>query len=1124
MKTTDTLRFLLRVNSQWQRGDHLSSLEISPTLWRDIVSIVRAPLVEGFHSLKCDEEKTAWGALMLLAGSRAFQSLEEGPYTYERIGEELGLSDLNQKVGQTVYRWMARGLKRHWDIPLLHRNDKRQFRATMLLNSGGSEGVLEPLCQEVGRRGNWSWELIGIATIEDLLNWFDELAQERNLSKAITTMLSSDEAKQVTAERLKIIARSRQILFPYLQEGGHLQEVTARLSRDGISLVELLPFAPRVREQVLQTLIGGDSQSQEDDKFRWFVRLQPGAAQLRIQLPTRIIPRDLPPGIERVLVNVAGHPLPRPPSYRRAEESFVLQQEAVSMPVPAEAPFPLRLVVEYKEGLSIAERPFQELSWPDQDVQLFSVDTGKELRSAPAGANVVLLLGPGRTLQAPHTGLTPLHSNVLEAFLARVPETPETLTIVVDGEEREYLFGPSKCRLDASILSSPRRELRLRGAPVFQDFPHFWIPFNRGEVIWNLTHPDGSKTSGTRSFRNGRITLPIEDSACGYYKLHLSYLEREARLYFGVLPEETTFSQDFNTNGGATVKIDSPYPLQLRHEKENLFGEKELTLPANLRGPQPLWVKFDAPHLDALRWIPEIWSQSAHIRTSRNGGIYEGEDISVLRSAGGIQVFGAPGKWFELEVNNFRLQRCFDSRGEYFLPFSNLPPELLEVGDGRLYLKLRWSGGDSKELGPFVDPTQQKIKLTYEPREGRLRLRLMTGLSDSVEDLSQIKCALIPAWKPWQPASFVDTHIGSDHQTFEAYIQNSPPGPYLATLSYQGHRISGFTSFLVSGSKDFHNQFGRSEEERLSSILLNQPADQDRQERFEALKELLASPRGLHFETALLDNLVQWGPQWFALSEPFALLLTDFRLRAIGAPDDMEKTRKVLRFYEQLQWPRWAIRNEGFTSCAAEIGNASPERIRETFENLAESEAGLLIPAYFFWREELESHLSEIAPYLCPWLSISGDLKRLTHHQTELLRSTENSAWREERDLRMLGLRQALENQHILNSDRFYDLNYWVQNQYQMGKCPEFTDLLHQTQITSQLQRIEMTAVLIAIEIDAWRCGERSSLPFSLQDRLFQQSRDFMSAVPRLLDFWLNVLALRRNMSSSSCQTESSYA
>lgn len=476
MPLRSTLEKARRSNPGWAPGDPLSRLHFPDSSLRALGSALRDAIV-GCRLRGRGEDAETVGAALMFFGARTFRQ-QSTTFSYEILGQAMGLPDLPGELGGLCRDNMEKGLYRHFRLKVLRGHDgHRRFRATMLVHSGGTWSVLVDVVRELGRRFN----LGGLAqeTPATLAGLVAELARGADLLACHRTVLTSEEAQVAITEQLRLALEAREYL---VHDGlvGPTPLVTLEAARRAEMDLQTLFAAPGELSVVhlLEALFPAQAGAASvPGQVHWRVEVKSGCLPfLAIELPSRLQLIDVPPDVDRIKLRCLGADdgrSVRPPWYHRAGNLFTLVEGPSVLGIPGATRPPVRIQAVFERGAEVREITVATLALLDDEVLLFDLGSGRPCGRATPGTRVALVGAAGSRIQGLPT-FKPVpaidSARPWEMWTGDLPSHPEPFTLETKHGEHPLWLATSGLGLSLAFTGDEIPDLRSGSAAPTDSF------------------------------------------------------------------------------------------------------------------------------------------------------------------------------------------------------------------------------------------------------------------------------------------------------------------------------------------------------------------------------------------------------------------------------------------------------------------------------------------------------------------------------------------------------------------------------------------------------------------------------------------------------------------------------
>jgi hypothetical protein len=1082
---------LRRMREQrWRTDDSLGRLSLDETEERLLVGSVRILLEEGIRRLAgIDRER--WGAAMLLVGARALRRSGEGPFSYDLMGEVLGIEGLADKIGGPEREAMELGAG-FWRIQLLRTRTEdgrpwRRFLGTMIRHSGGGWAILDRLASLVSRR--WHWAGIRAAEAEAVAAWIEQCATCGHVGRGMAHALENDETRHALAERLQDLAA----VWAMLQEAGAttVEHALQALGADALSSWLDAPDHASAR-RMLEHLCEASGEGAPDRiRWHWFSDGQ-GREGVTIALPERIRLPDVPEEADRIELRLLDVRPDRGCSYVRRGGVFEHRQGLRQLRTPVACFEQVVVIAQYRRGHESGELVAAELSLP-APVTVFDTRSGRALRWPRSGMRIALVPQPGWSLCAP-PGFAESGRAPLRAWVGEMPAgAAECAVLSPEGEEEPWTLSPTPMQLDIA-LPNAITGLRLHRVPVVQGAPHIRIGLMRGRGTCTVHDEHGATLMEGVAVKSwgGRVELPMERWAPGIYRLTLAFDGRACSVRFAVLPADARVDVHGGQEGTNVrlIGADLTARLSLRDRSPALAGEGSLLLGPEIRGSVVIDVAVACGH---ATWIG-AWSLHACpevVEIVGAGGDRETRaDLSLLRGGGGLRIHGRPRSTAVVEAGDLRWSVQLSPEGERLFPFTLLPSFIFQRNGKPLAITMRWPGGEKRRL-VFSDPSASRPEVRVVPSAGdQTASRLCLAWKHDI--VGEVHVEAVAAWRPWWPATRLPVVPArwDDKAGYETCF-SLPPGGYQIALMSGDRRVSGMALVWSSEGRVIPPPDGLGPLER---ELWNEPS---KGRLATLLEECMQARDEERIVPGLLRNLARYGAGWFRIADVLVNILGWRRLETLLYASMLREIDQLVDAYYDAVGVSWMfVRARDLDRTAITLAALEHGRANMLLRNVGEQYAGLLLPALRCWdgllsREEpFVQHLSELKPLHDGY----APLQRLTHEELDCLRETDIDADMDEicggvrASLRLRGLlelrgfREEIEAQPVIR---------------EIAAASRLEDKWF-SHLPEQLQAFERAVASLAWEVHCWRQGGH------MATKRMQEISRLELLARHSFDYWLN--------------------
>ena len=1101
-------------NEESLRNGGLSHIELTPDESTQLSNAVKKYIDQSWHGV-ATYEKQAWGAAMMLAGSWVFRKLPEGPFTWDKVGERIGISNLSDKIGTTEYTYLDEGSQKHWKIEILrNQQGHRRFIGTMLLHSGGGWAVLQSLIEQVTTL--WNWEGLRDASREEITEWLDQIQRDyRYLSKSTRRVLQTDDGRVGMAERLDQVALGR----AEIQNRGLLADgatKTAENIRDrGISISDLFSAPSERSDKAIVSDVfdfTGEARRTELSAPHWHW-LQPATRKprLAISLPETIRNISIDDDIDRIRVRIANVLQSKHPVYRRkGKEDFEHYRGPKKLSVNDVVTFPIQLVIEYRsDQKTTTESPWDTMDFPGDPVGIFDHHSGERIDGAQA-QDELLFVAPKNSLLTASSPLQTLDCLGVEAWRGTLPEEGLAYQFLAPGDEViEDLVEPKSKTLQLRVVGNRIDAVSFGNAPAYEGWPEILVGSDVTNADYELRCGSSNQQiqRGDCTVRGGRLVLQDIEKSSGRYTLRVEAGNRSSELRFAVLPRGTRFRVTPSVSGTKLQTKD--FDARLSHpEAKDTVALNLLQFPKEVR--KTLAVSVDgsreASSLRNGRWRVTAAAYHAEVVTGRDGdAVDEPRDLGLLRGEGGLRLYGPPSASVQIETGRYRWSLRLDGRGRRFFPFTHLPEAALSYERQPFEITIRWDGAE-KGFGPFIEQSLVKPKANHRPIQGQRAHEVQMELLWDVG--GELEMELLPAWCPWSKLHSAVAHRldqDSEGRTFTAKFRVEP-GPYKARLIRDGLPVSGVAD-IVLGTTTKNNV---EPEQRLDPYQWYLWCVHTRSTPPHPARALDAFDDCAHTEqkrrrVQLLRQFEAWPPRWFASRLLLPEIATEENLRSkLGLPVPHLSDKRTPQAFSRIS--ALAVQYIDLDHIHHLIRRREPDEQADHFFELVDLQAGLLVPAFQSWKTAFsDAAMERIAPELLPWKRANSDsVDILTRNEYDELRIPDDTPVGE-RNPRFDGLREARRQEKQLSEDSDIDDAVCAVERYvntHEFRLPNSVCRAVHNERFRRTSKIETAVAAICHDLHHWRKGHHTDpMPWDTLETLHR-------CVPRLIDYWLNRYAL----------------
>lgn len=1095
-------------------GGHLSRIELTEGEWEQSVAALKQYLDQNWAGVP-SYDKFAWGAAMMLAGTRVFRRLPEGPFTWDKLGERIGIGKLSKEIGPTEYNYIDEGSRQHWNIEILeNQKGHRRFIGTMLVHSGGGWAVLQSLIDRVATL--WNWEGLRSASRSEITEWLHQIQQDyRYLSKSTRRVLQREDGRVGMAERLAQVAQGRAEILNRGLLAEKAEETNEKIRAQGLSISDLFS-APQERadEEILSDVFdftdGISSRELSTPKWQW---LQPpaGKARLTISLPDKIRNIAIDDTIDKIRIRMANVEQKKYPVYQRKEgEDFEYYRGPKLLAVNGAVTFPVELVIEYQsDHETVVESSWYTMDFPGEPVAIFDHQSGKRIDEAQAGDELHLVAPTGSLLET-SAPLQQLDCIGVEAWHGVLPEEGLKYTLLSpNGDDViEERLTPKSKSLQLRVVGNRIDDVSFGNAPAYAGWPEFLVGSDMTDANYELRCGSSRQQiqQGKCTVRGGQLVLHELQKTPGRYTLCVETDNRKSELRFAVLPSTADF-QVTHSESGTNVRM-SHLDAELSHpEAVDTVALNSLQFPKQIRKTIAVSVDAhrEAPSLRNGRWRVTAAAYHAEVVTHRDGdAVDEPRDLGLLRGEGGLRIYGPPSASVQIETGPYRWSLRLDGMGRRFFPFTHLPEAALSYERQPFEIDIRWDGA-KQSFGPFIEQRLVEPKAEAWPIRGQCAYEVQVELLWDVG--GELEMELLPAWCPWsKPQISVAHRLDQDDEgrTFTAKFIVEP-GPYKVRLIHGDQPVSGVEDVVLNATNSIVEPENRLDPYQWYLWCVHTgsvPPHPDR--ALEAFHECEPTEQNRR-RVQLLRQFEYWPPRWFVSRLLLPEIATEENLRSklgLSVPHlSAQKTPQAFSGISDL-----AVRHQDLDRMRDLIHRRDPDEQADIFLQLTDLQAGLLVPAFQSWQSAFsDAAMARIAPKLLPWKRANANsVDKLSGEEYDALRILEDSP-RKDGTPRFDGLWEARCQEKQLSEDSDIDDAVRAVKRYVSTHALQLPDSVYRAVHNETFRRtseIETAVAAICHELHHWRVGcHAGPMPWDTLDTLH-------CCVPRLIDYWLNRYAL----------------
>ncbi|MDC0716157.1 hypothetical protein [Nannocystis bainbridge] len=1099
MKAIHDLLHLLNNLRERIGGDSLGRVALDKREERELHAGVSRGFELGLSRLDAASRKR-WGAAALLLGARALRAAAEGPFSYDRISAHVSLWP--RHLDQPQYNALEDGAKL-WGIEIMRvvtaRGPQRRFLGTLIRQSGAGWVLLEKLAALVARQQLWDW--IVSTELETIAAWID-LHARRTLGERVERALD-EETREALAARLQDLANVRALLGQNATPEAALQTFGANELAAALDA----PSTDATRRMLEHLCPSSDDEACGAPRWQWHLDGR-GYERAVIALPQRLRPPDdLPLEVHEFRVQLLDDLQPRSALYvrvhgRDGRRDLFEHREGPRIRLPRN--LQAQLLAQFRDGRDTGEVVVAELAVPTAPIAVFDAERGRLLRHPRAGTRVALVLAPGWRLHAP-AGFLPGGKEPLEAWIGTMSDHDLACELSgPDDETQSWTLSATPPPLELTLTNAVPG-LRLAHAPVVCGAPEFRSNIMRGKGTCTVRRNGESLGSLQVVVRGGRLKLSsaspstLDWPQTGVFSLDFSLRSHTCTERVAVLPADTR-AEVLGGPGGTTAALSGPtLHARLRTLSPDLptqEGKGRLTLSPVVRGQVVLHCELaGTPWLGVWRLFarPQIMEV-----VDTEGAVRDGEDdLSALRSGGGLRVYGEPRTIVQLQIEDERWSLRLSPNGERVFPFREIPSAMLQrMAEQKqveqLRIHVRWPD-HSEQKRAFAIPHNKKPLVRIVPGEDGAPPRLRVAWSRRPP--GEVHIEAVRAWQPWAPSVSLPAQAATwpDLDGKAGYEAEAPlePGSYQVALFSGERQLSGATLvFCPDGTlPPPPPHFSRLEAElwdnpdiRKLPPLLDQWSEEGKDEMY---------------LPGLLRNLTRVGIKWFRIAEILPEITGSWRLETLLREDPSALDSLITDYYEQTGLAWMFVRDRDLECVAGRLYMHGSGAANKLLACVAELDAGLLCAAARAW-----GHL----------LSFEGqhrdqtiELQRQLNAYKEPRRiSPDERAWLTEPDLepdpnklcvpRLLGLQQLNRHAAALSAG-LGELD--IPTNERRSTPPRF-DPAWFDRLPERLQELERAAATWAWAVHLWRRGE------TMTYRTMRALSRIEPLARRSFDYWLN--------------------
>lgn len=1076
-------------------GDSLGRVALSEREEHELRAGVSRGFELGPSRLEAASRKR-WGAAALLLGARALRAAAEGPFSYERISAHL--SQWPRHLGQVEYNAIEEGAKL-WGIEIMRvvtaRGPQRRFLGTMIRHSGAGWVLLEKLAAFVASQRRWDW--IVSTGIETIAAWI-HLHARHTLGEQVERALD-EETREALAARLQDLASVRALLGENVTPEAALQSFGA----DDLSAALDAPTADATRRMLEHLCPPSDDEACGAPRWHWHLDGR-GYERAGIALPQRIRPPDdLSAEVHELRLQLLDDLQSRSARYvrvhsRNGKRDLFEHREGPRIRLPRS--FQTQLIAQFKDGQDTDEVVVAELDVPTAPMAVFDAERGRLLLHPRAGTRVALVLAPGWRLRVP-AGFLPAGKEPLKAWTGTMPDHDLMCELSgPDNETRSWTLSATPPPLQLTLTNAVAG-LRLAQAPVVCGPPEFRSNIMRGKGTCTVRR--NGETLGTLQVlvRGGRLKLsPASPSTLdwphtGVFSLDFALSGHTCTERVAVLPPDTK-AEVTGGPDGTTVALSGPAlraKLSIRFpDQSTQEGDGHLTLSPDVRGQFTIHYS-----LAGTPWLG-MWGIFAPPQTTEivdsEGAARDGEDdLSALRSGGGLRVYGEPRTTVRLQIEDECWSLRLSPNGERVFPFSAIPSPMLQrmaeqTQVEQLRICIRWSDGSERQR-VFAIPHNKKPLVRIVPGDdgGPPRLRVAW----SRKPPGEVQIDAVRAWQPWAPSTSLPAQAAAwpdwdGKAGYEAEC-SLEPGSYQVALFSGERRLSGATLvFCPDGTlppppphfSQLEAELWDNPDIRKLPPLLGQWCEECKDET--------------HL-SGLLRNLTRFGMKWFRIAEVLPEITGSWRLETLLRENPSDLDSLIADYYEQTGLAWMFVRERDLVRIAGRLYKHGSGAANKLLACVAELDAGLLRAAARIWSQVLsfEGQHQEQAIKLHRQLDTYESPRRISPNERARIADLDL-------DLdtnmlcvpRLLGLRQL--HRHAAEIDARYRFIY-----DRVSPNPPLQDAWFD-RLPEQLRLLERAVASWAWLVHRWRRGELMT---------YKTMRALSRIEPlarKSFDYWLN--------------------
>ncbi len=1094
MKAIDDLLQLLNTLRKRADCDSLGRVVLSERELHDL----RAGVCLGFElglSRLSKSERKRWGAAALLLGAKALRTAHEGPFSYERITAYL--SQWPKDLNQIQYNAIEDGAK-VWGIEIMRvltsRGPQRGFLGTMIRHSGAGWVLLEKLAALVARQGRWNW--VVNTEIEAIAAWI-RMHARRTLGEQVERTLD-EETGEALAARLQDLAAVRATL-------GENTSPAAALQTFGTPEMAAALDAPN--EDATRRMLGHlcpapDDETWDVPRWRWHLDGR-GYERVVIEIPPRIsAPDELPADVDQISLKLFDDHEPRAALYSRAccrdgrRDTFE-HREGPRRRVPRS--LHAQLVAQYRGKQGTDEVVAAELTVPTAPVAVFDTERGRLHPHPRPGTRVALVLAPGWQLHdSEHLRVG--GQQPLRAWIGTSP--PHDLVCQLsgpDGETLSWTLSATPPPLQLTLTNAVAG-LRLAQAPVVFGAPELRSNIMRGKGT--CTRRSNGKPLETLQVvvRGGRVKLSSAQQSAiewptGVILLDFALNGHTCTERIAVLPA-TTRAKIVSGPNGTTATLGGPdLRVKLRVLVATLpaqEGDGSLTLSPDVRGR--IVINYSLPDTSS----PGVWRIFAHPQMTEvvdvEGAVRNSEDdLSALRSGGGLRVYGEPRATVQLQIEDECWSLRLSPDGERVFPFNEIPSPLLQREAEqkqveRVRMHIRWPDGHAQQRS-FVILHNKKPLVRIVPGDDGAPPRVRVAWERRMP--GELRIEAVRAWQPWAPSISLAAQAATwpDWDDKVGYEAEFPfePGSYQLALCSGPRRLSGVTLvFCPDGSLPPPPSHFSPLEAHLwfsPNIWKLAPLVRQWSEAGEDDASILT----------LLRNMTRFGIKWFRIAEVLPEITGSWRLEALLREEPEELDRFIADYYEQTGISWLFVRERDLDRVAGRPYVRADGTANTLLNRVAELDAGLLRAGARAWGHLLSTagpH-QKLAIELHNRINTYERPRRINHDERTLI-TEQNSELNPTKICipRLLGLQQLRRNVDEIEARHrsIYD---------RANPAPPMDDAWFERH-PERLQQLERAVATSAWRVHRWRRDETMT---------FETMRVLSRVEPlarKSFDYWLN--------------------